>query len=112
MEIEGKLKITFDPELNSAGQLPVSISFEGKGGLALDVMGVRYKNGHVLDSVAISNRGWAIYHTKFSPELQSVIIDLATGKVKEAPKVNQEYQDKMNEKMSEMAKRAGYGPKS
>jgi len=73
MKIDGQLHISFGEELNKAGQRPLTIYFMGSDGIKLDIIGVRYKEGHVLNATAATPSGWVVYHTQFSTALQEAI---------------------------------------
>jgi len=103
VEIEGKLCIKLSKELNQAGQAPIDISFVGPDGMRLDVLGVRYKNGFVLDATASTQRGWTVYHTHFSDALQHAIINGHESKKHEA---DGNYQQNTSEEMMRRSRAA------
>ena len=67
------LTVAFSPEVNRAGQRPLTICVSQDGKTLLKVFGVRFCNGAVLDSMASLPGGKFVRHTEFSPELQTEI---------------------------------------
>lgn len=76
MRMKVLLDIQFSPEKNRAGQYPLQINVisDDDKNVLLGVLGLRYVNGAVLDTVAMVGAK-AFYHSRTNPELGLAIKD-------------------------------------